>query len=209
MITQKKLWYQTHVAEILAKYGDIPPLGFKPTTRIPLAWAGEWEVAKRTSWFFRTGGKNKRNLSRNGLPIFESSQRLLVGAGGWRRRFGILRPRKRTAKHSITRTTLSNTDGPRESLHSNEYGRPEPSSIGEQLAACPIGICVSIAGTWNLSFSDARTGNDLHALFRLERQFFGGWSQHTSRPPSRHRNERFHFDWGLCAVDIPGGDCAT
>jgi hypothetical protein len=43
----------------------------------------------------------------------------------------------------------------------------------------------------------------------LERQFFGGWSQHTSRPPSQHSNERFLFDWGLCAVDIPGGDCAT
>lgn len=25
MITQKKHWYQTHVAEMLAQYGDIPP----------------------------------------------------------------------------------------------------------------------------------------------------------------------------------------
>lgn len=103
----------------------------------------------------------------------------------------------------------SNTYGPRESLHSNERGCLELSSIGGQLATCLIGICIAVAGTWNLSFSDSRTGNDLYALLRLERQFFGGWSQHTSRPPSQHSNERFLFDWGLCAVDIPGGDCAT
>lgn len=77
------------------------------------------------------------------------------------------------------------------------------------MATCPIGFCFAVAGTWNLSLLDSRTRHDLYALFRLERQFFGGRSRRSGRLTSCHCNECLLIAWVRFAADITGCDTAS
>lgn len=77
------------------------------------------------------------------------------------------------------------------------------------MATCPIGFCFAVAGTWNLSLLDSGTRHDLYALFRLEHQFFGGWSRRSAYLTSCHCNECLLIAWGRFAADINGCDTAS
>jgi hypothetical protein len=74
------------------------------------------------------------------------------------------------------------------------------------MATCPSSFCFAIAGTWNLSLLDSRTRHALYALFRLERQFFGGWAGRSGRLTSYHCNECLLIAWVRFAADITGCD---